>query len=320
MNKELFKQIYKLVKAHDNVVITRHISPDPDALGSQMALRDAIRLTFPSKKVYAIGAGVSKFKFIGGLDKFDPNSAPDCLLIVLDCPNLARVDGIEDVSYKDIIKIDHHPKEDIKGNLDFTDSSYSSTAEMVAELLLNSRFKMNQKVAESLYAGIVADSERFLFKNTTTHTFEIVVSLLKKYPFDITKVYDGLYQKSIIECKFEAFITENLTITDNKFGYILIDNKDIEKYNVDITAASSVVNNYSFIKEMIAWCFVTYDEKNELYKANIRSRGPVINEVASHFNGGGHKFAAGSRMTKKEDVTALFNELDECCKKYLEEE
>ena len=166
INKELFKKLSKLIKAYDNIVLARHISPDPDAIGSQIALRDAIKLNYPDKKVYAIGAGVAKFKYFGNLDKIDNEVIEDALLIVLDVPNFNRVDGLESINYKQIIKIDHHPAEDIVGDVDFTSSDYSSTCEMVAEFLLESKYQMDKKIAENLFLGIVADSDRFLFRNT----------------------------------------------------------------------------------------------------------------------------------------------------------
>lgn len=320
MNKELFKNIYKLIKNYDEIVIARHIGPDPDAVASQIALRDSIRLTFPNKRVYAVGAGVSKFKFLGNLDHIDMNSITNALLIVLDVPNFIRVDGIEDLSYKDIIKIDHHPKEDIVGTADFTSSNYSSTAEMVTYLLYNTKLKIDRSIAEKLFLGIISDSERFLFKNTQPSTFNVVYNLVNDYKIDFTSLYDNLYEKNFNECKFEAYIINNLTLTDNKFGYVLLDNKILDEYGVDLSTPSVMINNFNFIKELNVWCFVTYDERNELYKVNIRSRGPIINEVASHYNGGGHALAAGARITKKSDVDKLIKELDNLCNDYLKVE
>lgn len=320
INKDVFKQIYKLIKNYDEIVIARHVGPDPDAVGSQIALRDSIRLTFPEKKVYAVGAGVSKFRYLGALDKVDMNSITNGLLIALDVPNFHRIDGIDDLTYNDIIKIDHHPAEDIIGTADFTSSDYSSTAEMVSDLIFNTKLQIDHSIAENLFLGIISDSERFLFTNTQIHTFEVVLKLIKDFNLNFTSLYDNLYEKSFNECKFEAYLINNMTITENKFGYVMIDSKIVDEYGVDNATASVVVNNFNFIKELNAWCFITYDDRNELYKANIRSRGPVINEVASRYNGGGHKLAAGARMTTKEDVDKLIHDLDKTCKEYLSKE
>ncbi len=231
-----------------------------------------------------------------------------------------RIDGADDLDYKDIVKIDHHPKEDIIGTADFTSSDYSSTCEMVANLIYETKLVMDKDIAEKLFLGIVSDSERFLFKNTTVGTFEMVAKLCKDYNLDFTNLYANLYQKSFNECKFEAYIINNLIITDNKFGYILIDNKVVEEYKVDLSTASVLINNFNFIEELNVWCFITYDERNEIYKVNIRSRGPIINEVASKYNGGGHQYASGVRISEKKDVDALIKDLDEVASNYLAEE
>ena len=241
-------------------------------------------------------------------------------MIALDVPNKARIDGIEDYSFDAILRIDHHPSEDIEAEVDFSSCDYSSTAEMVADLIFNTRLQIDKTIAEDLFYGIISDSERFLFKNTKPHTFEVVLKLIKKFNLDFTSLYDSLYEKSLKECKFEAYVINNMTLTENGFGYILIDSKIIDEFEVDNSTASIIVNNFHFIKELVAWCFVTYDDRNEIYKANIRSRGPIINEVASHFNGGGHNYAAGARIVNKSDVDKLFKELDEACKQYLDKE
>lgn len=112
--KEMYKKIIKIIKKYDKIVLARHISPDPDAIASQIALRDSIKLTFPNKEVYAVGAGVHKFKYLGALDKPDLSTLNNSLLIVLDVPNFYRVDGINGLEYDAILKIDHHPAEDIE--------------------------------------------------------------------------------------------------------------------------------------------------------------------------------------------------------------
>ena len=71
MTSNIFKQIVKKIKEYDEIVIARHIGPDPDAIASTIALRDLINLNFPNKKVYAVGSSVSRFKYFGSLDKVD---------------------------------------------------------------------------------------------------------------------------------------------------------------------------------------------------------------------------------------------------------
>ena len=71
MEINMFNKIYDKIKEYDNIVIVRHIGVDPDAMCSQLALRESIKLTFPKKKVFAVGSGSSKFNELGKLDKYE---------------------------------------------------------------------------------------------------------------------------------------------------------------------------------------------------------------------------------------------------------
>lgn len=318
--REIYRKITKIIKRYDQIVIARHISPDPDAIASQIALRDSIRLTFPHKKVYAIGAGVHKFKYLGVLDKVNLLDLDNALLIVLDVPNFCRVDGIADLQYKEILKIDHHPSEDIIGDVDWTDDTMSSTCEMIADYIMNSPLKLDQRVAEDLYIGMVFDSDRFLLPNTSCRTLKTAYELVDRSKISFVNLYDNLYERSIVEEKFRAYIINHLEITENKFGYIYVPSEDLKKYEVEASIVSNQVNDFYFIKELVCWMFVVYDERNDIYKANIRSRGPIINEVASKYNGGGHKFASGCRNKDYKVMENLAKDLDNVCKEYFNEE
>ena len=80
-----------------------------------------------------------------------------------------------------------------------------------------------------------------------------------------------------------------------------------------------MVNNFNYINEVYAWAIFSEDKNNDVIRGSIRSRGPIINEAASHFGGGGHIFASGVRLKTDEDTDNLIKELDEVCKNYKEE-
>ena len=255
----------------------------------------------------------------GSLDKLDEKGLSNPLLIVLDTPNFSRIDGVDINLYKTIIKIDHHPFEEKMGEIELVDETMSSTCEIIYNLIKNTPLKMNEKIAENLYLGIISDSDRFLVSTTSYNSFQVCADILKEYKFDVKELYNRLYERPLNELKLQAFITLNMTVTENNFAYMKLSNAIIKGNDFDITNTSNMVNNFNYIKEVNAWAFITYEEGQELFKVNIRSRGPVINEAAAKFNGGGHKFAAGARLTKVEDINLLLKELDEVCKKYNEE-
>ena len=320
MINPILRRIFKKIKQYDTIVIARHTSPDPDAVASQTALRDSIKLTFPKKNVYAVGVGVAKFKFYGTMDKIDETTfEEDTLLICLDVPNKDRVDGVDINAFTEVFKIDHHPSEEDFGDCDWVDETSSSTCQMIIELLLQTPLKYDRKVAENLYLGVVSDSDRFLVSYTTYKTFYLVGKLIEKTGIDFVSLYPNLYERGINEIRFHGFIGENLNVTDNGLAYIEISKQDLEKYNVDPATPSNMINDFSNIKDVYVWIFITYDEKNELYKINIRSKGPIINDTAAKYGGGGHKMASGIRLKDKKEIPKLIEDLDNDCKKYKED-
>lgn len=314
MTNNVFKQIVKKIKEYDEIVIARHIGPDPDAIASTIALRDLIKLNFPNKKVYAVGSGVSRFKYLGVLDKVDEATLNNALLIICDVPRFDRVDSANKENYAFTIKIDHHPCDEIVCDLELIDEESSSTCQLITEFVYSIKWKLNKNIAEKLYLGIVSDSERFLLSYTTSKTLYLSAKLLNDFKLDLVSLYNNLYERPINERKFESYIINNITITENGFGYIKITDEVIYEYKVDSGTASNMVNDLNFIKELKVWAFSSYDEKSDLYKINIRSRKIVINEIASKFNGGGHKFASGARIKTEEEVNRLFAALDNACK------
>lgn len=311
-----YKEILKQIKKYDTIVIARHIGADPDALGSQFGLKSIILNLFPNKKVYAVGNPASRFKFFGDLDKIDDVDISNAMLIVLDTPDIKRIDGVNINDFKYIIKIDHHPIIDKYANIEYIDDDACSTCQLILEFVFENKIKINKDIGEKLYLGIVGDTDRFLHDYTSNKTFELVSRLLKETDIDFTSLYKYLYQRPLSEVRFEGYIYNNLTLTDNGVAYIKITDKTMKEYGVDSAAAGNMINDLKFVNEIIIWVFLSEDVKSNLIRANIRSVGPYINEVASRYGGGGHKYASGAKLKTWEDADNLIKDYDNLLKEY----
>ncbi len=312
----IFKKIYKQIKKYDKIVIARHIGADPDALGSTIGLKESILSTFPNKKVYVVGAPASKHKYIGQLDKFEDSMYENSLLIVLDTSIKKRIDGVDVDKFSYVIKIDHHPFDEVFANIELIDDTSSSASQLVVELIKNTKLNMTPKAAEALFIGIVGDTNRFLHSYTTYKTFYLVSYMLKETKIDFTKLYENMYLRSLHDLHFKSYVINNLTITENGFGYLKITQDILDEYSIDVSTASNMVNDLNYIEGMYAWALFTYDKVNENIRGSIRSRGPIINTVASNYNGGGHMYASGVRVDNFDIVDNLIKDLDEVCKNY----
>ena len=315
----MLKQIYEEIKKYNTIVIARHIGVDPDALGSQFALKEAINLNFPDKLVYAVGSKSSRYNYFPKLDRYEMTDNQNVLLIVVDTPDKKRVDINRLDTFPNVCKIDHHPLIDNFGGIEYIDTKASSASELVLRFFKENNVEINKNIAEFLYYGIASDTNRFLF-NTDYNTFQIVSDLIKEYDIDVEELYSHLYARPFSEVRFQGYISENLTLTENGFAYVIISNNTLLKYGVDASSAGNMVNNFNNIDEVVAWATISEDVKNGLFKFNIRSRGPVVNNIAERYNGGGHALASGARVKTMEEVQLLINELDNICRVYNEKE
>lgn len=314
---KLFKDILKEIKKYNNIVIARHIGADPDALGSQFALKELLQINFKNKNIYAVGSIASRFRFMGTLDKIDDLDLKKSLLIVLDTPDKKRIEDIDDPSmFASSIKIDHHPFVEKYANIEYIEEC-SSTSQIIFKFALDNKLKLSDKIAENIYIGIVGDTDRFLHDYTTKETFSLVSKLLESTNIEFTKLYEPLYSRPLAEVKFQGYIYQNLNLTENKVAYIKLTEDIMKKYEVDSAAAGNMINDLKFVEGILVWCFFSEDTKSKIIKANIRSRGPAINETAAAYGGGGHIYASGARLKTWEEADNLIKDLDEVAKTYL---
>ena len=315
------KALYRKIKENDIIVIARHIGADPDALGSSIGLREIIKETFPKKEVYTIGASSSKFKFMGTIDEVNEDKYTDALLIVLDTPDLKRIDGVNNVNdFKDVIKIDHHPEIDEFGSVRWIDDGKSSVCQMIIELCYETKLKMTKYAAERLFLGLVSDTNRFLFYYTTADTMRIVSKMIDDTGIDFTSLYDDLYRRPITEIRLQGYMYQNLIVTENGLGYLKLTDEIIKQFEVDPASSGNLVNNFNNIDEVLVWVTFSEDIKQGLIRVNARSRGPIINKILERHNGGGHKFASGARIKTFNEMEEIVKELDEVCLEYKNEQ
>ncbi|HGI6434306.1 TPA: bifunctional oligoribonuclease/PAP phosphatase NrnA, partial [Streptococcus pyogenes] len=166
----IFQQILDKIKEYDTIIIHRHMRPDPDALGSQIGLRDIIRHNFPKKKVLATGFDEPTLAWIAKMDQVTDQDYQGALVIVTDTANTPRID---DERYKKgdfLIKIDHHPNDEVYGDLSYVDTNASSASEIVTDFALSCDLLLSTSAARVLYNGIVGDTGRFLYPATTSKT------------------------------------------------------------------------------------------------------------------------------------------------------
>lgn len=314
------KKILELIKKYKRIILARHVGADPDALGATFALKEIILDNFPEKEVYVAGAPVSKFKFFGTHDKITDEMYEDALLIALDIPDIKRLDGVDYDKFKESIKIDHHPEIDKYSDVQIIDIDASSTCELIANWCYDCNLKMPKHAAESIFMGIIADTNRFLFGANKPETYRIVLDLVEKEKVNPNELYEILYKRNISEVRLEGFVSLNMKVTKNGLGYVKITDKDLKDYGVDSASVGSIMNNYNFIHGLICWVVFSEDKKNDVIRTSARSRGVKINKLFEQYNGGGHVYACGAKLKSFSEADEIIDKLDKLCMEYKEDE
>ena len=307
------QNILDKIKEYETIIIHRHVRPDADALGSQCGLKEMINLSFPSKKVYAVGEEDPALHFFARMDEVDDELYDDALVIICDTANTGRISDERYKLGKEIIKIDHHPNNDPYGDIMWVDTSASSTSEMIYDLFKfgeNKYFQLNSQIARLIYGGIVGDTGRFLFPSTSNKTFHYAAELIE-YPFDRIKLYNGLYNVGESIARLRGYVLQNFTLSPNGMSSIRLTKKILDEHKVEPIDTGKLVGTLRDIENIKAWVF--FIEEDDVIRVRVRSKGPVINNLAAKYNGGGHPLAAGASVKTWEEAEQFTKDLEKIC-------
>ncbi|PRT27930.1 DHH family phosphoesterase [Bacillus thuringiensis] len=310
----MHEQILGAIKGFDTIIIHRHVRPDPDALGSQGGLGTILQESFPEKNIYTVGYNEPSLAYLRVMDDIEDSVYENALVIVCDTANQERVDDQRYTKGKMLIKIDHHPNEDPYGDITWVDTAASSTSEMIYEFYTYGKdkgLKITKEAARLILAGIVGDTGRFLFPNTTAKTLRYVSELVDM-GVKFTDLYNEMYKTKEKIARLNGYILQNFTMVEEGAAYIKLTKEVLEEFDVLSSEASGVVGALGNIDGLKAW--VLFLEEDDVIRVRLRSKGPVINKLAMQYNGGGHPMASGAKASSWEEADRLFADLREICK------
>ncbi|WP_033541910.1 DHH family phosphoesterase [Planococcus sp. CAU13] len=307
-------QIIDTIKQYETIIIHRHVRPDPDAYGSQLGLKYILQHNYPEKRILAAGEHDLTMDFLGTPDPVGDESFKGALVIVTDTANTERVDDQRYINADKIIKIDHHPNDDAYGDVILVDTNASSSSELIYELFATGqeqeKWELPVSAARQLYAGIIGDTGRFLFPSTTQKTFKIAGELIKS-DFDRNALHNGMYEMERKLLHLQGYIYQNFKMDENGAAHVKITMDILKEFDVTATETSLLVSSLGNVKGMKAW--VIFIEEEDEIRVRLRSKGPVINNLAKEFNGGGHPMASGATAYSWEEAEQVIVRLKEIC-------
>ena len=232
--------ILEKIQAYDTIIIHRHQNPDPDAIGSQVGLRDLLRAHFPQKRVLATGYDEPTLTWLAEMDDVKDENYEGALVIVCDTANTPRIDDKRYTTGDFLIKIDHHPNDDAYGDLLWVDTDSSSTSELIALFAKELDLELPVSAARLLYAGIVGDTGRFLYPATSTRTFELA-AFLRSIPFDFTALARQMDTINLKTAKLQGYVYDHLEIDEHGAARVTLTQELLKKFDLRDSETAAIV-------------------------------------------------------------------------------
>jgi len=303
MSEAAFDGFMPFIADSREFLITAHIDPDGDAVGSSLALAHALRHLGKTAEVVLDSPLPDTLAFLPGAEKIRRPSLISkryATAFVLDSSSLDRVGSVAERSIAAdarIAVIDHHWGNEGFGDPRLVDPEASATAELVYDLIELLRVPIGPEIAECLYTGILSDTGGFRYANTSARTLRVAARLVERGARS-SVVAEALYAtKTAPSLRILGLALASLeTKSGGRIGAMTISRGMFEKAGAKPEDADGIVQYAKALAGARVGILVQETAPNEI-RASLRSDGTVdVNQVASLFGGGGHRNAAGLRV------------------------
>ncbi|MHB9041085.1 MAG: DHH family phosphoesterase [Melioribacteraceae bacterium] len=311
-----FSSLKKIIDEHGSFLLSTHVNPDADALGSQLGFYLILKKL--GKKVRVINHSVTPYNLefldqYNVIEKFDESVHANVfdeseVFVLLDLNQGNRIASMEKGlrAFKGLkVCIDHH--QDTENLFDFVlgGIEYSATSEIIYDFIEETKIvELDYAIALQLYSGIMTDTGSFRFDRTSPRIHRIMAELLEK-GVSPTDVYDKIYDQfkfGRVKLLGEALSSVQLDSTQ-KIAYMVVRREQLNQNDATEADIDGFVN-YCLTIQGVQIGILFYELKDGI-KVSFRSKGEIpVNKLAKEFNGGGHTNASGIRLfnTTVEDV------------------
>lgn len=311
---ENIDRILNYIDEHDDFIVTSHVNPDGDNIGSSLGMYYFVKKLgkkvayvlndeYPNNLMYLYDENIKKIS-----SDIDERGQ---IVIALDSGDYSRICIDEDilVSSKEIICIDHHSSNQGYGNLQYIDSKASSTCELVYNVIkryeeIKSQKYIDATIATALYTGLVTDTGNFQYSNTESSSFLMASDLIYRGANKMD-VVTNIYQSNTLKYyKILGEALNNLEVIDEKIAVMTVSKDMMERNNIDYSDIDSITPYSRDIEGVELGIFIKEKEIGEI-KVSLRSKTSFdCTVLAKKFNGGGHMRASGCTILNSNVVDA----------------
>lgn len=336
MNLEIVQTIAKEISKYRHVIITTHVNPDADAIGSALGMSHLLDMITEGKTQSTIVLPTqcpTNLRWLPGADQMlvwdekgeHPNGCnqlpnADCV-IVLDLNTISRLQSLGQAilgSGLPIINIDHHTYPEAFAYVQWIDTDSASTAQMVAVLLKQfvqtdaslETHPLMASIAMCLYTGIMSDTGSFRFPRTTPFVFEITGYLVRQGADPVAAYEQTFNTNSFKRMQLLGSALAGMKLHHNgKLCTMVVTQKEMQLYECSVEDTEGLVHHTLSISGVLVG--ILFIELPGTIKCSFRSKGDVhIRNLAAQYGGGGHVYAAGARVNDRtlkdvyEEITA----------------
>ncbi len=300
--REQFYEALSLLRAGQRILISSHINPDGDAIGSALALARALRQQGKEVTVALQDTPPTMYRFLPDIERVQrpPIERSFDLVCVVDCENPGRVGReLEPLvrTANPLLVIDHHLSNQGFGTVEIRDPLAAATGEIIALLLEFADWPVDPAIAQQLMTAIIIDTGSFRYSNVTPRTLRVAADLLERGAH-ISEIIRYLYEDLPLSAlKLLGIALRNLQITeDGKVVYSWLSQKDFSEAQATEDDTEGIARHLLTVANSeIALLF--RETPSGTIRVSLRSReGVDVNRIARTFGGGGHSQASGCTL------------------------
>lgn len=302
-----------------SVFITGHVNPDGDALGAAFSLK----LFLDSKNILAdvnfdittkLPSNLNHLPYDLISENYQDNYDT---AFVFDCGNSSRLGKFEKLvlGSKNIIVVDHHVDPSF-GDVQIIDSHAASTTQVLFRQFKNENIEISKDMANCLLTGLITDTGRFQYSNTTSEVFNIASELLDAGA-NLSEISENIYGSIEFNAlTLQSKVIERIVLKEEiSFAHSIVFQNDYSDYQVEPEETDFLIDVVRLVKESNV-ALLLKEQKDGSFKGSLRSRGDVnVQKIASIFDGGGHIAASG--FSSDESTEEILKKIEDEIRKFI---
>jgi phosphoesterase RecJ-like protein len=300
----MLSEVIDLIESKHRFMITAHVRPDGDSLGSSLALYWILKALGKDPVVIMRDRAPRQYRWLPGAD--DVLVMPEVSemfdgAFVIECSDIDRP-GLVGLELQNVVNIDHHSTTAHFGNINWIDATASAVGEMVYNLCKALGVTPTREIAMCVYTALLTDTGSFQFSNTTDRTFKIASELVRRgvEPAKVSQALFYSYPYSKIKLLGLALSTLERD-TSGQVAWVCVSLDDMERAEANEEDSDGIVNYALSVGDVEAVAFFK-EVSPEVYRVSLRSKGKInVARVAEKFGGGGHKNASGCTVAGEFD-------------------